>query len=252
MPTRTKKQGIRAAARAIAACSLALALALPGAALAADQPGSTALGIRVTDSARTVKMVLDPCDGSPATEVEVPYNTVPAAPAEPARDGYAFLGWFDAPEGGSRFAFDAPLTADLKLYAQWSLIVSFSVPTSVIVTVDASGAVSPSKPAAIESSTVRPLKVTGISGTELPGAARLIPDGAARSAARVAIASAGGASASVGFGGSLQEADLAGFAVPAKGNLPLAFGLSLSEGTVLNYHADDQAVVSMAYTVAAV
>lgn len=84
MPTRTKKQGIRAAARAIAACSLALALALPGAALAADQPGSTALGIRVTDSARTVKMVLDPCDGSPATEVEVPYNTVPAAPAEPA------------------------------------------------------------------------------------------------------------------------------------------------------------------------
>lgn len=130
--------------------------------------------------------------------------------------------------------------------------MSFSVPTSVIVTVDASGAVSPSKPAAIESSTVRPLKVTGISGTELPGAARLIPDGAARSAARVAIASAGGASASVGFGGSLQEADLAGFAVPAKGNLPLTFGLSLSEGTVLNYHADDQAVVSMAYTVAAV
>ena len=44
----------------------------------------------------------------------------------------------------------------------------------------------------------------------------------------------------------------AGFAVPAKGNLPLTFGLSLSEGTVLNYHADDQAVVSMAYTVAAV
>ncbi|MEI3309939.1 MAG: hypothetical protein V8R48_14180 [Eggerthella lenta] len=83
MPTRTKKQGIRAAARAIAACSLALALALPGAALAADQPGSTALGIRVTDSAQAVKMVLDPATARPRRRWRCPTTRCPPRPPSP-------------------------------------------------------------------------------------------------------------------------------------------------------------------------
>ena len=51
MPTRTKKQGIRAAARAIAACSLALALALPGAALAADRLSPEGFGALLSSAA---------------------------------------------------------------------------------------------------------------------------------------------------------------------------------------------------------
>lgn len=37
------------------------------------------------------------------------------------RDGYAFLGWFDQPEGGTQFNPVYKLTGDITLYAQWEL-----------------------------------------------------------------------------------------------------------------------------------
>lgn len=40
-------------------------------------------------------------------------------PAAPTRDGYKFLGWFDAKEGGTQFTADYPLTGNLTLYAHW-------------------------------------------------------------------------------------------------------------------------------------
>ena len=40
-------------------------------------------------------------------------------PAAPTREGYKFLGWFDAKEGGKQFTADYPLTGNLTLYAHW-------------------------------------------------------------------------------------------------------------------------------------
>ena len=40
-----------------------------------------------------------------------------ASPADPARDGEVFLGWFTDPACGSRYDFTAPVTADTELYA---------------------------------------------------------------------------------------------------------------------------------------
>lgn len=38
----------------------------------------------------------------------------------PTRDGYAFLGWYTAEDGGTVYDFDSTVTADTKLYAHWA------------------------------------------------------------------------------------------------------------------------------------
>ncbi len=37
----------------------------------------------------------------------------------PTRTGYRFLGWYDAPVGGTRYTAATPITKDMTLYAQW-------------------------------------------------------------------------------------------------------------------------------------
>ena len=39
--------------------------------------------------------------------------------AEPVRGGYTFLGWYAEASGGEAFDFDAPITKDTVIYAQW-------------------------------------------------------------------------------------------------------------------------------------
>ncbi len=53
----------------------------------------------------------------------------------PVRDGYTFLGWFTATEGGERITEETVMTADgdHTLYAQWE------VKTSFLITLDANG-----------------------------------------------------------------------------------------------------------------
>ncbi len=44
-----------------------------------------------------------------------------AQPANPVRSGYQFNGWYTSEDGGEKFSFDEPITADVILYAHWSL-----------------------------------------------------------------------------------------------------------------------------------
>jgi uncharacterized repeat protein (TIGR02543 family) len=43
-----------------------------------------------------------------------------AAPAEPARTGYRFDGWFNAMDGGEAWDFNAKIAGDMTLFAHWT------------------------------------------------------------------------------------------------------------------------------------
>ena len=45
-------------------------------------------------------------------------GTVSSLPT-PVREGYRFLGWFDAPTGGNKVTGSTPVVKDMTLYAQW-------------------------------------------------------------------------------------------------------------------------------------
>jgi uncharacterized repeat protein (TIGR02543 family) len=64
---------------------------------------------------RTISFVTDSAAVAP---VFVPNNGAAAAPPEPAKHGAAFDGWFT--EGGDRYGFGLPVTADITLNARWS------------------------------------------------------------------------------------------------------------------------------------
>ncbi len=56
----------------------------------------------------------------PATQT-VGYKETAEQPAAPQRIGYAFVGWYPNAQGtGSRYVFDKPVTAAVKLYAVWA------------------------------------------------------------------------------------------------------------------------------------
>ena len=60
-------------------------------------------------------------EGAPANKVyTVSYGVAMEEPEAPARDLYSFVGWYDAPKGGSAWDFNAPVLGDMDLYAQWS------------------------------------------------------------------------------------------------------------------------------------
>lgn len=51
----------------------------------------------------------------------------------PIRDGYTFLGWFTAAEGGAQVTADTVVTGDMTLYAQWGRSNSEATITSVTI-----------------------------------------------------------------------------------------------------------------------
>lgn len=136
MPTRTKKERARAAMRAIAACALAAALALPGAAFAdtslgirvydgAQTPGSgdgtTALGIKVTSPTYTITWDANGGafpSGTPST-TQVKWGAATTAPGTPTKAGYTFKGWSET-KGGAAATLPASTTAAATWYAAWS------------------------------------------------------------------------------------------------------------------------------------
>ena len=50
---------------------------------------------------------------------KVPYQQAAARPADPTREGYDFAGWVD--QNGNPYDFNAPVTGDLALTAQWTI-----------------------------------------------------------------------------------------------------------------------------------
>ena len=66
---------------------------------------------------------------APAAETVTDGGTA-AKPADPTRSGYVFNGWFDADTGGNEYTFGTAVTADITLYAQWTIMtytVSYNV-----------------------------------------------------------------------------------------------------------------------------
>ena len=58
--------------------------------------------------------------GAEATKVTVNKNDAAVQPADPARQGYEFLGWLDA--SGKPYDFATPVTSDVTLTGSWSLL----------------------------------------------------------------------------------------------------------------------------------
>ena len=57
---------------------------------------------------------------SSSTTVAVEHGKSIIQPAQPVREGYIFLGWFDKKEGGKQWNFQIDrVTQDLTLHAQW-------------------------------------------------------------------------------------------------------------------------------------
>ena len=46
-------------------------------------------------------------------------NKLESLPADPEKEGYTFLGWFDAAQGGNKVTTDTEFTEDATVYAQW-------------------------------------------------------------------------------------------------------------------------------------
>jgi uncharacterized repeat protein (TIGR02543 family) len=59
--------------------------------------------------------------GSSVDEQDVDHGSTATEPTAPTRDGYAFLGWYDATDNGDEWDFSTPVTGDQMLYAYWKL-----------------------------------------------------------------------------------------------------------------------------------
>ncbi|MBW3091140.1 S-layer homology domain-containing protein [Bifidobacterium miconisargentati] len=76
------------------------------------------------------------------TKVTVAKGATVAVPATPVRDGYRFLGWYDAANGGSKFDFNTPIDSFTKinatntLYAHWQLTAQYDLDTLLALTND--------------------------------------------------------------------------------------------------------------------
>jgi uncharacterized repeat protein (TIGR02543 family) len=57
--------------------------------------------------------------GSTTAPVTANTGTQVPKPRDPAKDGYSFLGWFNAASGGILHAWPYTLTGDVTMYAQW-------------------------------------------------------------------------------------------------------------------------------------
>ncbi|MDN4601256.1 InlB B-repeat-containing protein [Paenibacillus sp. F6_3S_P_1C] len=70
----------------------------------------------------TYTVTFNTLGGSAVSDVAVEYEKKLSAPASPSRSGYTFAGWYTDPELKTQFNFDqTEITADLTLYAKWSV-----------------------------------------------------------------------------------------------------------------------------------
>ena len=73
-----------------------------------------------SDTGTTHKILLDAGGGTVSPQrLEVQDGQTAVLPC-PMREGYYFVGWYDAPEGGSEINSETAITQDMTLYARWT------------------------------------------------------------------------------------------------------------------------------------
>ena len=77
------------------------------------------LRAQVQFEADVYTVAFDANGGSGNTVISVVSGDTVTAPEPPTRDGYIFDGWYTAKDGGTKFDFTKPITADVTLYAHW-------------------------------------------------------------------------------------------------------------------------------------
>ena len=128
----------------------------------------------------------------------------------PKEFGYVFSGW--RTQDGTAVDLSQPVDPSLftegrlHLFGTYTLTVSFTVPTSARVTIDASGTVTPA-PVVFESRTPVALALDGVEGSLASGAVLLFPNEAERNAVGVKL-HAGGDSISLPLNGTSKRLSL--------------------------------------------
>ena len=77
------------------------------------------LRAQVQFEADVYTVAFDANGGSGNTVISVVSGDTVTAPEPPTCDGYIFDGWYTAKDGGTKFDFTKPITADVTLYAHW-------------------------------------------------------------------------------------------------------------------------------------
>jgi uncharacterized repeat protein (TIGR02543 family) len=67
----------------------------------------------------TCTITFDSHNGLVVPSITAPNGTQVTKPADPAKDGYTFTGWFSAETGGTLYAWPYTLSADVTMHAQW-------------------------------------------------------------------------------------------------------------------------------------
>ena len=58
-------------------------------------------------------------DGSPVEDITADAGTLVAQPGDPAKEGYAFAGWYSAETQGTLYTWPHTLTGDVTMHARW-------------------------------------------------------------------------------------------------------------------------------------
>lgn len=90
-------------------------------------------GTKVTASVNVTSKVyvvsFDSQGGSGVASQRVTAGRMALRPADPARSGFVFAGWYTAKSGGSEYDFGKPVTGSLTLYARWTKKAQPAAPT---------------------------------------------------------------------------------------------------------------------------
>lgn len=72
-------------------------------------------------AANSYKVAFDTKGGSTVAEQTIEYNKTAAKPADPAKEGHTFNGWYTDADCKNAFDFSTAITGNITLYADWTL-----------------------------------------------------------------------------------------------------------------------------------
>ena len=77
-------------------------------------------GVKPAPTPKVYVVLFDSQGGSGVASQRVTAGRRASRPADPARSGFVFAGWYTARSGGSEYDFGKPVTGSLTLYARWA------------------------------------------------------------------------------------------------------------------------------------